>query len=134
MEIKMTCPHCGLHMNVSLKGKPSAMIVFVCSHCHSPLMRFENEVFELDREEFAVLRKKLSRIVDALLEKSNENFTPAERGIEDEKFGLESAELVPMFVTEEVPAPEGFISDSEISDLLIDLETCNDVSDFIKRL
>ncbi len=134
MEIKMTCPHCGFHMNVSIKGKPSSMIVFVCSHCHSPLMRFEDEVFELDREEFATLRKKLSRIVDALLNKSDVNFTPPEPNFEEDKIGLESAELIPMLVTEEPPTPEGLISDSEISDLLIDLETCSDVSDFIERL
>ena len=55
----MTCPHCGLSMDVLLRGKPSSMIVFICSRCKSPLMRYEGEIFELDHEEFESLRKKL---------------------------------------------------------------------------
>src|SRR5574344_1267370 len=37
-SMHLTCPHCGFTMDVSLRGKPSAMVVCVCSRCKAPLM------------------------------------------------------------------------------------------------
>ena len=42
------------------------MMVFCCVRCKTPLMYFHGEVAELDRAEFAGLRKKLSRAIDAV--------------------------------------------------------------------
>ena len=42
------------------------MMVFCCVRCKTPLMYFHGEVAELDRDEFAGLRKKLSRAIDAV--------------------------------------------------------------------
>ena len=43
------------------------MMVFCCARCKTPLMYFHGEVAELDRDEFAGLRKKLSRAIDAVV-------------------------------------------------------------------
>jgi len=41
--------------------------VFCCARCKTPLMYYHGEVAELDRDEFAGLRKKLSRAIDAVV-------------------------------------------------------------------
>lgn len=65
-EVRLVCPHCGLPMKVLVEGKKSSLMVFVCARCNSPLMRFEGEVFELDRTEFSAIRKKLSPVISQL--------------------------------------------------------------------
>ncbi len=67
-SVRLICPHCGLRMEVMLQGKPASMMVFVCARCKEPLMRYAGEVFELDREEFKNLRKKLSPVISKLLQ------------------------------------------------------------------
>lgn len=116
-SIHMICPHCGFEMDVSLRGRPSSMVVCVCAQCKAPLMCFEGEIFELDREEFQNLRRKLAPVVEALLMKA-----------EAESPVPESAPLVMQ------EAPLGAITKSDVTDILIDLETCKDVSEFIERL
>lgn len=74
--IELLCPHCGLKMGLEVEKRTSSMIVFVCAQCQTPLMLLSGEVFELDREEFAHLRKKLSPIISKLLE---EYPVPSER-------------------------------------------------------
>ncbi len=120
-EMHIKCPHCGNEMEVSLQGKKSSMVVCVCGRCKSPLITIDGEVFELDREEFHSLRKKLSRVVDALRE-----CVDPERNA-----------LPPIGRHEEISRPEndaGRISKEDVDNLKIDLETCKDVSEFIERL
>ena len=45
------------------------MMVFCCARCKTPLMYCHGEVGELDKEEFANLRKKLSRVIEAAVSK-----------------------------------------------------------------
>lgn len=59
------CPHCGASFELELQGDKSNMMVFCCARCQTPLMYCHGEVGELDREEFANLRKKLTRAIDA---------------------------------------------------------------------
>lgn len=120
-EMHITCPHCGNEMEVSLQGKKSSMVVCVCGHCKSPLITLDGEVFELDREEFHTLRKKLSKVVDALRE----------------CVGTDRSVLPLPERNEKSPRIEdsaGRISKEDIDNLKIDLETCKDVSEFIDRL
>lgn len=120
-EMHIKCPHCGNEMDVSLQGKKSSMVVCVCGRCKSPLVSLDGDVFELDREEFHSLRKKLSKVVDAL----------------KECVGSERSALPPIGRHEEISRPEtnaGRISKEDIDNLKIDLETCKDVSEFIDRL
>ena len=120
-EMHIKCPHCGNEMEVALQGKKSSMVVCVCGRCKSPLVTLDGEVFELDREEFHSLRKKLSKVVDALREcaGSNRNVLPF----------IDRREEVSR---DETNADR--ISKEDIDNLKIDLETCKDVSEFIDRL
>ncbi|HHX14766.1 MAG TPA: hypothetical protein GX724_01225 [Fibrobacter sp.] len=114
-SIRMVCPHCGLNMDVSLRGKPSSMIVFVCSRCDSPLMRYEGEVFELDREEFQTLRKKLSSVLNALVE---ESIDPKEASLtEGAVWGTSES-----------------ISSEAVDEMIKILDDCEDVDDFINQI
>jgi len=64
-KLHIDCPHCGASFDVELQGEKANMMVFCCARCQTPLMYCHGEVGELDREEFAGLRKKLSRAIDA---------------------------------------------------------------------
>lgn len=66
-EIHINCPHCGVSFDAQLHGDSANMMVFCCARCKTPLMYYHGEVAELDREEFAGLRKKLSRAIDAVV-------------------------------------------------------------------
>ena len=64
--IHIGCPHCGTTFDAQIQGEGANMMVFCCVRCKTPLMYFHGEVAELDRDEFAGLRKKLSRAIDAV--------------------------------------------------------------------
>lgn len=119
-SIRFVCPHCGLKMEATLQGKPSLLMVFVCARCKEPLMRFDGEVFELDREEFVNLRKKLSPVIGQLLKQE----TPAE-----------NQETMPAEMHASVrPLQKSLIDDTFMQELLANLESCKDVSEFIDKM
>ena len=66
-ELHINCPHCGSSFQVMVKGEPSSMMVFSCVKCKTPLMYDGGETAELDREEFAGLRKRLSKVLDVVI-------------------------------------------------------------------
>ena len=66
-EFHIDCPHCGTSFDAQIQGDGANMMVFCCARCKTPLMYYHGEVAELDREEFAGLRKKLSRAIDAVV-------------------------------------------------------------------
>ena len=69
--MRIDCPHCGSSFDVQFEGEPSNMMVFCCAHCKTPLMYFHGVVSELGQEEFAKLRKRLTRVLDAALARNN---------------------------------------------------------------
>ncbi len=70
-ELRIDCPHCGSSFDVQLDGEPSNMMVFCCARCKTPLMFFHGVVSELDREEFANLRKRLVKALDAVVNRDS---------------------------------------------------------------
>ena len=66
-ELHINCPHCGSSFQVMVKGEPSNMMVFSCVKCKTPLMYYGGDTAELDREEFAGLRKRLSKVLDVVI-------------------------------------------------------------------
>lgn len=66
-ELHINCPHCGSSFQVMVKGEPSSMMVFSCVRCKTPLMYYGGETAELDRDEFAGLRKRLSKVLDVVV-------------------------------------------------------------------
>jgi uncharacterized Zn finger protein (UPF0148 family) len=91
------------------------MIVFICSRCKSPLMRYEGEIFELDREEFNSLRKKLSRVLDALVEESSD-------------IKREGLAEIPLWNSDDS------ITSEAVDEMLKLLEESKDVDDFINQI
>ena len=61
------CPHCGTKFKVKVDGDFSNMMVFPCARCQTPLMCYHGEISELDREEFAKLRQRLSKVLDVVM-------------------------------------------------------------------
>lgn len=70
-NLHVDCPHCGASFNVELHGEKANMMVFCCAHCKTPLMYCHGEVGELDKEEFAGFRKKLSRVIEAAVKRDS---------------------------------------------------------------
>lgn len=68
-SLRIDCPHCNSSFDVQIEGEPSNMMVFCCARCKTPLMFYHGVVSELDRDEFANLRKPLSRALDAVVNK-----------------------------------------------------------------
>ena len=66
-EFHIDCPHCGTSFDAQIQGDGANMMVFCCARCKTPLMYYHGEIAELDREEFAGLRKKLSRAINAVV-------------------------------------------------------------------
>ncbi len=84
-------------------------------------MCFDGEVFELDREEFQNLRRKLAPVVEALLMRAQAESSVSEPQSQSQPRVMEDS-------------PLGAITKSDVTDILIDLETCKDVSEFIERM
>ncbi len=120
-EMHIKCPHCGNEMDVSLHGRKSSLVVCVCGRCKSPLFCMDGEVFELDREEFHTLKKKLTKVVEALQECTEVREEMANLAGNGHKKPIQTNS-------------EGQITKEEIDNLRIDLETCKDVSEFIERM
>ena len=70
-ELHIECPHCGAAFNVQLDGEISNMMVFPCVKCKTPLMFYHGEVSELDWEEFAGLREKLSKVLNVVMKQES---------------------------------------------------------------
>ena len=66
-EFHIDCPHCGTSFDAQIQGDGANMMVFCCARCKTPLMYYHGEVAELDRDEFAGLRQKLTRAIDAVV-------------------------------------------------------------------
>lgn len=74
-NLHIDCPHCGASFDLELQGEKANMMVFSCARCGTPLMYCHGEVGELDKDEFANLRKKLTRAIDAAVSRDG-NLAP----------------------------------------------------------
>lgn len=70
-ELHIDCPHCGSSFDVVVDGETSSMMVFSCAKCQTPLMHFRGVTSELDKEEFANLRKRLSKVLDVVMKQDS---------------------------------------------------------------
>jgi predicted Zn finger-like uncharacterized protein len=70
-ELHIECPHCGASFEVQIEGEPSNMMVFPCAKCQTPLMYYHGEISELDRDEFAGLREKLSKVLNVVMRQNS---------------------------------------------------------------
>ena len=136
------------------------MMVFCCARCKTPLMYYHGEVAELDREEFAGLRKKLSRAIDAVVSnggamgavaealkkmveasealaeersaEKGENLPSPRAGSAPSEFDA-AAENIAGAIASNEPVQPAVISDDVLADLQKDLDEL-DVDSFLEKL
>ena len=70
-ELHIECPHCGAAFDAQFDGEISNMMVFPCVKCKTPLMWYHGVVSELDSEEFAGLREKLSKVLNVVMKQES---------------------------------------------------------------
>lgn len=123
-ELHIDCPHCGSSFNVQIDGDVSNMMVFPCAKCQVPLMYYHGQISELDREEFANLRKRLSKVLDVVLKQDgsvNEVADSLKKMVDESSARAEERK------------PQTVLSDAALEDLQKDLSSL-DVDSFLDKL
>lgn len=124
-EIHIECPHCGASFNVQIEGELSNMMVFPCAHCQTPLMFYHGEISELDREEFANLRKRLSKVLDVVMKQDS--------SVSEVADSLKKMVDISNARAEERSRDASAISDEDLDQLQKDLAEM-DVDSFLEKL
>ena len=125
-NLSFRCPHCQTQVEVSLESE-AMVIVMSCGHCKTPLMYYYGEAFEVDQIEMGELQHKQLKAVQGFLKV---------RGI-PEKGGTTSSTIhhaEPGTHPAGQPVRDNSIGKDDILDLMIDLETTNDVDEFLRKL
>ncbi|NLB64257.1 MAG: hypothetical protein GX801_09165 [Fibrobacter sp.] len=126
-QIQFLCPACKFVSDVSVESA-SEVIVMACAHCKTPLMWYHGEVFEVDSIEIADLQQKHLKAVEGYLKVHD---------LKQTVLGLQSISgdpHPPATHRRGEPVRKDFIDSDSIADLLIDLETCESVDDFLERI
>ena len=103
-ELHIECPHCGASFEVQIDGDISNMMVFPCAKCKTPLMYYHGEISELDREEFAALRDRLSKVLNAVMTQDgvvNEVANSLKQMVDDSNIRAAEREKVSSPITDE---------------------------------
>ncbi|PWJ71919.1 MULTISPECIES: hypothetical protein [unclassified Fibrobacter] len=132
-NLHIECPHCGASFDLELQGEKANMMVFSCARCGTPLMYCHGEVGELDKDEFANLRKKLTRAIDAAVSRDG-NLAPVADALRTmlDKSNEIAEERASEIVEEhaEKPAP---LTDESLASLQKELDEL-DAESFLDRL
>lgn len=104
------------------------VIVMSCSHCKTPLMYYYGEAFEVDRIEMGELQQKQLKAVQGFLKVRG----VPQPGVTMERLLRNTADSASHSIGE--PVRDSAIGKDDLIDLMIDLETTNDVDEFLKRL
>lgn len=131
--MRIECPHCGATFEVQIEGEISNMMVFPCAACKAPLMYFHGEISELDREEFANLRKRLSKVIDAAM---RQNGMP-DAAVQTLKNMVEESQARADERESKAARPDGSVNETLSDDVLNQLERDLDeldVDSFLDKL
>jgi hypothetical protein len=104
------------------------VIVMNCAHCKTPLMYYYGEVFEVDRIAMGDMQQKQLKAVQGFLKVRGQLLPTSARAEQDSKPGDHGTHNAGE------PVRDTAISKDDILDLMIDLETCQDVDEFLRRL
>lgn len=126
-NLSFRCPHCQKNVEISLESE-AMVIVMSCAHCKTPLMYYYGEAFEVDQIEMGELQQKQLKAVQGFMKV---------RGMPEPI--LKARKTIPHngvagTHTAGEPLLEHAIGKDDILDLMIDLETTNDVDEFIRRM
>lgn len=122
-ELNFSCPQCRKAIELTLESEAS-VIVLSCVHCKAPLMYFHGEVFEVDEAEVQGLQGRQMKAVEGFLKV--QGIAPQSqvahkiRNAGSHKKGQ--------------PICDHAIGQEDITDLMIDLGTTEDVNDFLRKL
>ena len=124
-RIHFTCPRCGAETEIQLESNAS-LLLLSCGQCRCPLMYFAGQAFEIDESEFTHLQGKQMKAVEGFLKlHKNHTASVAASG---------PSQALPVTHKAGEPIRDYAIAPDDITDLIIDLQTCEDVDDFLKRL
>ncbi|MFP4163962.1 MAG: hypothetical protein ACLFQB_08975 [Chitinispirillaceae bacterium] len=127
--LSMKCPHCSQISDVFLSTNAS-VIILNCPLCMTPMLYFEKRIFPLSDEQIEDIRtSRQDRAVMRILQNivhSDSHSGQLESGgtaVKNQSKVISSA------------APGGkYITDDDITNLRIELETCRDTQEFIDSL
>ena len=111
-------------VDVTLESEAS-VIVMSCVHCKTPLMYYYGEAFEVDSIEMGDLQQKQLKAVQGYMKVHGVHPTQSRSAMRPAPSAYHNPGE---------PVREAAIDKDDILDLLIDLETTQDVDDFLKRL
>jgi len=104
VSVKLDCPKCGFPAHASIKENWGEVLLFICPHCHSNVVYYDNKVDIIsDRLLGKLLRKNKLKTCGAL-------------DVPEEHVG------------------ERPISEEDLIDLRITLETADSVESFLKKI
>ena len=106
-ELHIECPHCGASFDVQIDGELSNMMVFPCGKCQTPLMYYHGEISELDRDEFAGLRERLTKVLNVVMRQGstvNDVADSLKRLVDISNERAEGREQTPAAITDEAIA------------------------------
>jgi len=126
-SLNFICPHCREAMELSFE-EPAQVLVMACAHCKTPLMYYHGEVFEVDSMEIGNLQQKHLKAVQGYL-KVHDLESPA-LGVRRRS----QLSLPPATHRRGQPVMDRVVSSEDIINLRIDLETSEDVEDFLRRI
>lgn len=126
-NLHFNCPHCQYQIDVALDER-SSILVMACAQCKTPLMYCHGDVFEVDSMEVGELQQKHLKAVRGYLKVHD---------LESPALGVRRSpmtQLPPATHRKGEPVLDHGISREDIMDLRIDLETIDDVDEFLRRL
>ena len=106
-ELHIECPHCGASFDVQIDGELSNMMAFPCANCQTPLMYYHGEISELDRDEFAGLRERLTKVLNVVMRQGstvNDVADSLKRLVDISNERAEGREQTPAAITDEAIA------------------------------
>lgn len=127
-ELNFKCPHCQETIDLTVEN-PVNMLVMQCHACKTPLMYYHGEVFEVDSIEVGDLQQKHLKAVQGYLKVHD--LPLEELGA---RAGTQPISTQPATHEAGAPLVDHVVDEHDIADLRIDLETTEDVDDFIRRL
>lgn len=129
--ISTKCPNCGRETDIELEVK-TTIAVFTCVSCKSSLMYFYGRTFEIDAEGMEKLTKSRASMksIEGLITAFNKKAEKSLQGSKSSEIILRQDNIHK--IGEAVRNAD--ISEDDIADLIITLETSNGIDDFLENL
>jgi len=132
--LQINCPHCLESSELYLVATPY-MMVLNCPDCQSTLLHCEGRTFEIDDMKVVQMgRQQIQKFVENLKEKSmSGDSIPEYSNVKPRYFEEASSEREPLHRIGE-PVREQTLTEDDILNLRIGLESCEDVLEFIEEI